>query len=138
MAHLNPTPIHQGKQVFDGMSRELDKNHGYRMCEADFEGTAFSHSLQRAFDAMRSAQTPGQPYADVHAWTFTPESFRLLMIELQLLGLTRLVPTCVSPLYGNQFCAVLERAGKELATMAPDAIQRLEHERFALSRRLRV
>ena len=138
VAHLNRAPIHQGKQVFDAVSRELDKNHGYRMCEADFEGTAFSHSLQRAFDAMRSAQTPGQPYADVHAWTFTPESFRLLMIELRLLGLIRLAPTYVSPLYGNQFCAVLERAGGDAGAMALDVVRRLEQERFALARRLRV
>ena len=138
VAHLNRAPIHQGKQVFDAVSRELDKNHGYRMCEADFEGTAFSHSLQHAFDAMRSAQIPGQPYADVHAWTFTPESFRLLMIELRLLGLIRLAPTYVSPLYGNQFCAVLERAGGDAGAMALDVVRRLEQERFALARRLRV
>ena len=138
MAHLRPAPIHQGKQVFDGVSRELDKNHGYRMCHADFDGVAFSHSLMHAFDAMRAAERPGQPYADMHAWTFTPESFRLLMIELRLLGLTRLTPTYVSPLYGNQFCAVLERAADDLATLAPDDIQRLEGERFTLSRRLRV
>ncbi len=137
-AHLRPAPIHQGKQVFDGVSRELDKNHGYRMCEADFEGAAFSHGLQHALDAMRAAERPDQPYADVHAWTFTPESFRLLMIELRLLGLTRLVPSFVSPLYGNQFCAVLERVAQGLAELAPEAVQSLERERFALARRLRV
>jgi SAM-dependent methyltransferase len=138
VVHLRPGPIHQGKQVFDGVSRELNKNHGYRMCEADFEGAAFSHGLQHAFDAMRAAERPGQPYADVHAWTFTPESFRLLMIELRLLGLTRLVPSFVSPLYGNQFCAVLERTPEDRAAMAPQAVQALERERFALARSLRV
>lgn len=134
-AHLRPGPIHRGRQLFDAVSRELNRNHGYRMCEADFEGAAFSHALQHAFDAMRAAEHPGQPYADVHAWTFTPESFRLLMIELRLLGLTRLAPSFVSPLYGNQFCAALERAEDRVT---PDAVQRLQHERFALARRLRV
>ena len=135
VVHLRPGPIHQGKQVFDGVSRELNRNRGYRMCEADFDGAAFSHGLQHAFDTMRAADMPGQPYADVHAWTFTPESFRLLMIELRLLGLTRLEPSFVSPLYGNQFCAVLERAE---AAVTPDVALGLERERLALSRRLRV
>ena len=138
VVHLRGAPIHQGKQVFDGMSREIDKNQGYRMCNADFEGVQFSHSLQRAFDSMRSAEGPGQGYADMHAWTFTPQSFRLLMIELRLLKLIRLAPTYVSPSYGNQFCTVMERVDEDLATMAPEVVQRLERERMVLARRLRV
>lgn len=86
MAHLRPGPIHQGKQVFDGLSRELDKNHGYRMCGADSIGVSFSHGLRHAYNAMLAAEQPGQRYADLHAWTFTPESFRLLMIECACWG----------------------------------------------------
>lgn len=138
VVHRRPAPVHQGKQVFDGLSRELDKNHGYRMCDADFEGVRFVHSLRRADEAMRAAEVPGARYADIHAWAFTPESFRVLMIELRLLGLIRLTPTYVSPQYGNQFCAVLERADKDLAAMTPQALQSLERERFALARQLRV
>ena len=138
VAHLRGASIHQGKQVFDGVAREIDKNYGYRMCNADFDGVRFSHSLQHALDAMWSAEAPGQPYTDVHAWAFTPESFRLLMIELRLLGLTKLVPTYVSSLYGNQFCAVLERADKNLAALTQGDLQALEHERLQLSLQLRV
>ncbi|KNZ33106.1 MAG: hypothetical protein AD742_07530 [Methylibium sp. NZG] len=144
VAHLRPAPVHQGKQVFDGVSRELNRNHGYRMCSAAFDGVNFSHGLHTALEAMRAADRPGQPYADVHAWTFTPESFELLMIELRLLGLTRLVPTFVSPLYGNQFCAVLERASDTDADtdtdtgLAESTRAALDARRLALSRRLRV
>lgn len=137
-AHLRVAAVHTGRQVFDGMSREMDKNHGYPMCDADFDGVRFTHSLKSALDAMRSAEAPGQPYADLHAWTFTPKSFRLLMIELRLLGLTRLIATFVSPTYGNQFCAVLERADQDLAVLSPADMQGLESERLALSRQLRL
>jgi predicted SAM-dependent methyltransferase len=138
VAHLQPGPIHQGKQVFDALSREIDKNHGYRMCEADFEGAAFSHRLKHAFDAMRAAERPGQPYADMHAWTFTPESFRLLMIELRLLGLTRLASTFVSPLYGNQFCVVLRTEQDPAEHLQPTTRDALESQRLALCRALRL
>jgi hypothetical protein len=138
LAHQRPAPVHQGKQVFDGLSREIDKNHGYRMCDADFEGVHFVHSLQRAMSAMQAAERPGAPYADIHAWAFTPDSFRLLMVELRLLGLVRLMPSWISPLYGNQFCALLERCETEGAALTTRAVQSLEHERLALATRLRV
>jgi len=136
--HLKGPPIHQGKQVFDSVSRGIDKNHGYRMRDTDFDGVRFRTSLQHAYAMMLAAERVGQAYTDTHAWTFTPKSFRLLMIELRLLGLTRLNPTYVSPVYGNQFCAVLQLAGTDLAAMPPEAVQRLERERFTLSRQLRV
>ena len=138
VAHLRGAPIHAGRQVFDGVSREIDKNHGYRMCEADFDGVHFAHSLQHALAAMRAADAPGQPYTDLHAWAFTPGSFELLMIELRLLGLTGLAPTYVSPLYGNQFCAVLEASGDSPG--GPDTATRgsLERHRLAMSRALRL
>ena len=136
VAHRRGAPTHRGKEVFDFLSRQLDKNHGFLMSDADFEGARFTFSLQHALQAMESAELPGTPYLDTHAWTFTPESFRLLMIELRLLGLVRLVPTYVSPQYGNQFCAVLEPAVE--APLTPDAMKALERERFALVRDLRV
>jgi SAM-dependent methyltransferase len=138
LVHLKRPSVHQGKQVFDHVSREIDKNHGFRMCDADFDGVNFRTTPRQALQAMLASERPGQPYTDLHAWAFTPESFRLLMIELRLLGLTRLTPTWVSPQYGNQFCAVLERAGQELAALSPEALRGFERERFALAQRLRV
>ncbi|MFZ2651210.1 MAG: methyltransferase domain-containing protein [Burkholderiaceae bacterium] len=138
VAHRRGAPTHRGKEVFDFLSRQLDKNHGFVMGDADFQGVHFAFSLQHALQAMQAAELPGAPYMDTHAWTFTPESFRLLMIELRLLGLIRLTPTYVSPQYGNQFCTVLEPDGEDLAVMAPEAVQALERERFALARQIRV
>lgn len=138
VVHLKRPAIHQGKQVFDGISRALDKNLGHHMHRADFDGVRFSDTLQRAYDAMRASELPGQDYADTHAWTFTPESFRLLMIELRLLGLIRLAPTFVSSRYGNQFCAVLERTELDLADMPQKALDSLERERLALAVQLRI
>lgn len=138
LVHLKRPSVHQGKQVFDGLSRAITKNLGHRMRGADFEGVGHVASLHDAYHAMLAAEIPGEPYHDTHAWTFTPESFRLLMIELRLLDLIRLVPTYVSPQYGNQFCAVLERSALGLAELPAEAVHALERERFELGKRLRV
>ncbi len=138
LAHLKRPRVHQGKQVFDGISRAIDKNLGHRMRDADFEGVRFCNRLSDAYAAMLDAETPGAHYIDTHAWTFTPDSFRLLMIELRLLGLTQLMPTYVSPQYGNQFCTILKMARHGMDELTPDAVQGLERERFGLARQLRV
>lgn len=139
LAYGQPAAVHCGKQIFDALSREIDKNHGYPMCDADLDGVRFVHSLEEAHAAMQAASIAGQPYADVHAWAFTPESFRLLMVELRLLRLTGLTATFVSSTYGNQFCAVLEHAPREGSENLSSATrQTLERERLALSRSLRL
>jgi SAM-dependent methyltransferase len=137
-AHLHPAPTHRGKQVFDHYSRAMDKNHGYLMCDADFDDVVLGNPLPTALAAMRAADDPAQGYVDAHAWTFTPESFRLLMIELRLLGLTRLVPSWVSSTYGNQFCAVLEADVTNPASLPAATVAALGRERLALSVGLRM
>jgi hypothetical protein len=39
---------------------------------------------QQAYDS--ASEDPALPYRDCHAWAFTPKSFELLMLELNLLG----------------------------------------------------
>ena len=138
LAHGQNAPVHRGKQVFDAMAFEINVNHGYRMLDADFATARFVRGLQEAWQSMLSAELPAATYTDVHAWAFTPESFRLLMIELRLLKLTRLHPGFVSPQYGNQFCAVLELAEPDDTELAPQTIASLEAERFTLARALRL
>jgi SAM-dependent methyltransferase len=129
---------HRGKQRFDGLAHHLKAYPGYRMRDAHSEGIDFAYDIREAYQAMLTAEDAGTGYVDTHAWTFTPESFRLLMIELRLLGLTRLVPTYVSPPYRNQFCVVLERARGPDDALVPSVRQALERKRLFLSRALSV
>lgn len=136
--HRAAPPIHRGRQLFDALSREIDRNPGHPVTEADLDIAVSRRPLREAYDALRAADADGAPYLDVHAWVFTPDSFRLLMIELRLLGLVALAPTFLSTTYGNQFCAVLEPVDD--APGGPDGAtrERLEAERLAVARRLRV
>lgn len=138
LVHLKKPRVHQGKQVFDCLSCEVTANIGRRMIAADFEGVTYRRGVDDAWRAMLDAELADATYQDTHAWTFTPESFRLLMIELRLLGLVRLAPTSVSPRYGNQFCTVLERVSD--GPDGPDETTRasLERERLQLAIALRI
>lgn len=138
LAHLHQAPVHQGKQVFDFFARYLTVNLGRRVMKADLEHAKLGHRVQEAYAAMVAAEDPAAEYKDIHAWVFRPESFRLIMIELQLLGLTRLVPRVVSPTYDNQFCAVLERAEVDPAALPQQTVDALERERLLLCKQLRM
>jgi hypothetical protein len=48
---------------------------------------------------------------DVHAWCFTPASFRLLIHDLNLLGLTTLQPVHFFPTEGHEFFISLSKTG---------------------------
>lgn len=138
MVHLKRPAIHQGKQVFDSMSRAISANPGRPVTAADLRKASFVHGLRSAYDALHALEAPGAAYQDMHAWTFRPESFQLLMIELLLLGLTRLRPTAVSPSYDNQFLAVLEPVDFDPKAMSAQAVAALERERLELCKKLRV
>lgn len=135
--HLRPSLVHRGRQVFDFESRLINKNIGRRMVEGDFDDAQFRCSLRDAYEAMLAAEAPGHPYRDTHAWTFTPETFRLLMLELRLLGLVQLTPVYVSPQYGTQFCAVLMRGETSIEAMTASEVESLERERRALAIQVR-
>lgn len=137
MVHLRPGAVHRGKQVFDAESRAVDCNPGRALRDKDWRRIRFNKTLSQAMAATLAADQDGAPYLDLHGWAFCPESFRLLLIELRLLGLTTLQATMVTPTYGNQFCAVLQRASGPVGELPAQAQQALEDERLALTRALR-
>ena len=137
MVHWWPSPVHHAKQVFDAESRGVDCNPGRVLRGPELAAMRFKQSLQQAYEATLAADHAHASYRDLHAWTFCPESFRLLLVELRLLGLSSLRATMVTPTYGNQFCAVLERAETTGAALRPEQLQALEAERLALTRLLR-
>jgi hypothetical protein len=73
-AHQRRARVHQGRQVIDSVSREIDKNQGHWMCKADLDDVRFRHDLKSAWDAMTVAEVAGQRYVGLPAWRFTRES----------------------------------------------------------------
>lgn len=63
--------------------------------------------------AMKHEQAAGDTYVDVHAWKFTPKTFREIMSALLAHGLTRLVPERIydTAMCRNEFVAILRLPG---------------------------
>lgn len=72
-------------------------------------------NLRFILDAIREWKESNGGYLDVHAWQFTPDSFRALidaLYELEFIGLK----TCrvyQTPYGSNEFCAVIEKLERQ-------------------------
>lgn len=68
--------------------------------------------LREAFDAWEGMRTANDPhYHDVHCWTFTPASFRLLLSDLFFLGLSPFVVEAATDTGQSDFVAHLRLVG---------------------------
>jgi SAM-dependent methyltransferase len=81
-----------------------------------------------AFARFRMDEAIAKQYVDVHAWVFTPVSFRLLIEDLHELGLIRLRERAFFPTVGFEFFIQLSADGQgpdasriELARMGQEA-----------------
>lgn len=134
--HLNRPRVHQVRQVFDAVAQSATFNDGHVPGAFELNAITFSHDILSAYVAAIDSAAPDAHYEDIHAWTFTPVSFRLLLTELYLLELVALKPFWISPRYGNQFCAVLGATPRTATADVASDRDRLVRERLALCRRL--
>ena len=56
--------------------------------------------------------SPSSPYVDWHNWYFTPSSFRLICLELRILGLIAFQEVEFFDVSGNEFIVCLQRSTK--------------------------
>jgi SAM-dependent methyltransferase len=69
----------------------------------------FPSSLVAAKDLFGSADAPGGPYIDCHAWRFTPSSFQLAILELDALEEIHFSVDRLFATEGNEFHVTLRR-----------------------------
>jgi hypothetical protein len=108
-AHLRPAPTHSAGTVAEYFLNVVSK--GGMICWPPGDGRelAFVHSPEEARQAL-ARQAAGE-YVDVHAWCFTPHSFRLLLHDLYCLGHTALQEVDFFPSAGYEFFVTLGRRG---------------------------
>jgi glycosyltransferase involved in cell wall biosynthesis len=71
---------------------------------------ALSNTLRQAQRAYEAAnEDPDSSYRDTHAWAFTPTSFELLVLELNLLGHIEWAIRAIEPAPGVEFYVWMER-----------------------------
>lgn len=87
----------------------------------------FVHSLQDAVSGIESVQKRGA-YLDVHAWCFTPHSFRLLIEDLYSLNFIQLREVDFFPTVESEFFMTLSRQGSGPQQSRLDLLKTVERE----------
>jgi SAM-dependent methyltransferase len=114
-AHLGSHRNHTPGRVVDYFLNvvKLGGNIAWDAAEAarrSLHEVEFVHGLADAKSGMK-AVIEQDAYLDIHAWCFTPSSFRLMMGDLHELGLTPLRELRFHGTVGNEFYMALSRNG---------------------------
>lgn len=109
LAHSEERKLHTLKNVIEFCAFSTH-NDAWRHWNGDHGELEKAHIARRTRDALELFEKSGDSYIDVHAWRFTPASFRLICDLIADLGYSRLRPTVVHPTPRGrlEFCAVLE------------------------------
>jgi len=87
----------------------------------------FVHTVDHARAAIDQIRANGV-YYDVHAWCFTPHSFRLLMHDLHSLGLTSLKEVGFFETAGCEFFISLSRSGEGVKLDRLQLLEKIEDD----------
>jgi 2-polyprenyl-3-methyl-5-hydroxy-6-metoxy-1,4-benzoquinol methylase len=109
-AHFQNHVIHTPGTVSEYCLNVVSKG-GQIAWSSNTEGVyAFVHSLEDARQALNKV-IDKKEHIDVHAWCFTPTSFRLMIHDLYNLGLTTFRELAFFPTEGCEFYVTLGRKG---------------------------
>lgn len=129
--HLAGHRFHTGKQIFDSVAQTVNFNDGRVPNVLEMRYVRFVNDIELAYKKAIVSFERDTPYQDSHAWTFTPTSFELLMVELALLDLTDLEVEYVTPPYGNTFLVKMVRSAHRSRNK-----EMLSQQRLKLSKKL--
>lgn len=118
---------HSPGQVFDQYAYHTMRNDSLAWFDRDLNGTRLVHTLADAYAMMQAYVTLGK-FEDVHAWVFTPSSFRLLVQDLSELKFTNMGIASFSEALGFEFFVALKKfeAGQRVDRI--ELLRRLDGE----------
>ena len=128
-AHLSKTTVHTAGTAADYFLNVTKKGGLIAWHPAHSGPYEFVHGLPDALAAMKAAEA-GQ-YIDLHAWCFTPSSFRLLVEDLFALGLTRLREKQFFDSTTHEFFISLQQGAPGPGCSRMDLLHRKESETHA-------
>ena len=108
-AHHERRRVHTLKSVIEHRALTVHNDHR-RHWQGD-HGNPERNRTTRVKAALDEYEAANGAYIDVHAWYFTPPTFRSILGTLNALGLIGLeIAGLYHPAYGrNEFCAILKR-----------------------------
>jgi SAM-dependent methyltransferase len=122
-AHFERRTRHSPGAVFDHLAFACARAHRIAWPAGDQGKLHFVHDLAAAQQGFKMAASSSD-YHDIHRWRFTPASFRLLLADLNALGLVALRERFSYPTVGFEFFYTLAKG-------ASPAIDRLALARAA-------
>jgi hypothetical protein len=129
-AHLNRHTIHTAGTVAEYLLNVVSCG-GRIAWDAETSGPfAFCHSLEQARGTIEEVMQR-QAYIDVHAWCFTPHSFRLILRDLFDLGFVPFREIAFFPTQGCEFFVTLGRQGDCPVIDRQEILERAHAERCA-------
>lgn len=110
-AHLQKRTVHCPRRVLEHRLSTVHNDAGRHWAGDNGPPRAHDAATLRACLDGEVTQAVAGEYVDVHAWQFTPESFRTVMTVLNDAGMVGLVPEAIYPTLrnANEFIAVLRR-----------------------------
>ena len=118
-AHRERRSRHTAGAVFDHFSTIAFLDGEPSWHKASQGSLALLHTFDEAVERYEAAMQ-SDDYIDVHNWRFTPASFRLIVHDLNCLGLTRLREMEPVEPEGMEFLVVLEKSDLELSRLIQD------------------
>jgi len=107
-AHLNKNVLHSAGTIAEFYLNASKRNGQVAWGENHIGHSELLWDKNTALEQFTSAKR-GEFYIDAHAWCFTPNSFRLIMHDLENLGLTELQEVDSFTPGGSEFFCVLSR-----------------------------
>jgi hypothetical protein len=110
-AHLNRHQLHKLESVIEHRAFTTH-NDARRHWRSDHADAGYQEGIPRRVErALAEFNAAPNKYIDVHAWQFTPSSFRCVVQGLYDSGYSPFEPTRVynTPKDRNEFCAILQK-----------------------------
>ncbi|MFO1126866.1 MAG: hypothetical protein U1E66_00255 [Rhodospirillales bacterium] len=110
LAHLCRRPRHSKKTAFEHTAYTVSGDGAAAWGQHPVGELQFYSNLETAFRLLTTTEESGAaPYVDYHGWCYTPSSFKLIMLELNVLGLIDWVVDVDYPAEGCEFIVLLKK-----------------------------
>ncbi|WP_164479415.1 class I SAM-dependent methyltransferase [Methylocystis rosea] len=126
-AHLERRTQHSPGQIFDQYAYHTTRDGSLVWFDRELHGTRLVHTVSEAYARMQDYIVRNQ-FEDAHAWVFTPSSFRLVMQDLNVLGLINMGIASFSATVGFEFFVSLKKSEPGQYVDRTDLLRRLDAE----------
>lgn len=113
-AYYDKNIRHKPGKVFDFLINASKRGNESAWSSENSKKLSLMYDLNLAKKQLRKARTSSE-YIDIHNWMFTPASFKLLIYDLQTLGLTKLSYLDEMSTQGFEFFAILSPKAPKIA-----------------------